>query len=86
MVTSETYHDFDVFPDIEVGTPLTKIRKMRKNAKKESNKVRSLANKHLKAFIKGRGQVNQLKRNDQGFIESQPIKITSNEFRVHKKV
>jgi hypothetical protein len=86
QVTSETYNLFQVNTPIPAGTPFDKIDEIRKKDRKETNKVRSLANKHLKAYLRGKSQITKVGTDEFGKPKIEPIKITSNEFDIYKKV
>lgn len=87
IVTAETYNQFKAEPiPIPPDASKEERRAIRKEMKQRDNKIRSLANKHLKAYLRGRSSINILKRDEAGNLVSEPLKITSNEFRLHKKV
>ena len=84
LIGSENYHQFDVTSEIPGDASEEEIRRIRKEDKAESNKIRALAKKHLKAYLKGKSSINLGRDKITG--EPKTRNISSNEIGFHKKV
>jgi hypothetical protein len=84
VIGAENYHQFDVISEIPGDTSEAEIKRIRKADKAESNKIRALAKKHLKAYLRGESSITLGRDKITG--EPKTINISSNELGFHKKV
>ena len=84
VIGPDNYHQFDVRTEIPGDASEEEIQRIRRADKRESNKIRAIAKRHLKAYLKGKSTITIGKDKVTG--EPKQINISSNEFGFHKKV
>jgi len=86
MVTSNNYNSFVNLDDLDTNLTPKELKEELELRRKIANKTRSLANKYLKAYLRGKTQIRQGTIHlDGGLKVPNTLKISSNEFGIHQK-
>lgn len=86
IIHAGNYNEFKVEREIPGDVSFEEALEIRKEQKKESNKIRSLSKKYLKAYLRGKSQIRFGEKEVDGKKQPNILNITSNEYSFYKKV
>jgi hypothetical protein len=84
MVTSQTYNDFKEELPLPADASAEEIKEIRLRAKRLANRKRSFANKHLKAWLRGKSSVRAGTKMENNIRVPNIINIQSSEQRIFR--